>query len=275
MKATFGAVSMEGCFPLSQSLDHAGPMTTGVLDNAVALSYLLEPSSAQRMRCTPGSETPFDDLHCGLKNLRIGVIDSFQNDPGIDADILTATEAALDVLRGQGAQLSPMTLSPLATYTDCGKTILRSEAFAIHSNWLRERLGEYGARSQRRLLAGASISAGQYAEAQRMRAHLLHEFEEAMTNVDVAVCVSSLNLPCAIDDEKAIERTYDRQARTPFNLIGVPAISVPIGLSATGLPIGLQIVGKRHDEGAVYRAALGLEEALALRLRPPLESLLG
>ena len=56
----------------------------------------------------------------------------------------------------------------------------------------------------------------------------------------------------------------------PFNVTGTPAISIPAGLSASGLPIGLQIAGKPHDEGTVYRAAFGLEQALSLPMRPPM-----
>jgi len=76
-------------------------------------------------------------------------------------------------------------------------------------------------------------------------------------------------MPCVIDDEEAVERTYDRQARTPFNLTGSPAISVPMGFSQNGLPIGLQVVGRAFGEAMVYRVAQSFESATQWHLRRP------
>jgi aspartyl-tRNA(Asn)/glutamyl-tRNA(Gln) amidotransferase subunit A len=271
MKPTFGAVRLDGCFPLSFSLDHFGTMTRKVHENAVALSYFLEPSAARRMGCEPRSALPFPDLHRGLRGLRVGVIDSFHRGAGVNPEIAATTDAALETLKAEGAQMRTLELSALSVFTECGKTILQSEAFTIHADWLRTRQAEYGTRGRRRLLVGALIPAERYVKAQQIRAALTEQFVHAMRGLDVAVCASSLELPCAIDDEALVDQTYDKQARTPFNVLGVPAISIPAGLSSKGLPIGFQIAGKPYGEGVVYRAALGLEAALALPMRPPLE----
>ena len=273
MKPTFAAISMAGCFPLSFSLDHLGPMTRGVHDNAIVLSCLVEERAAQRMQCSRASMEPFAQLHQGLENMRIGVIESFYRGVGADPQIEAATDAAVDALQAQGASVRPMRLSPLSMYTECGRTILQSEAFAVHADWLRSRPADYGTRGRRRLLAGSLISAERYVKAQQLRTHLAREFLVAMADIDVAVCASSLDFACEIDDPDKVDRTYDRQARTPFNLTGTPAISIPIGLSASGLPLGIQIVGKPYGEGAVYRAALALESALALPMHPSLDAL--
>src|SRR5690606_13460817 len=87
--------------------------------------------------------------------------------------------------------------------------------------------------------------------------------------VDAAICVSSHELPCAIDDEREVDRTYDRQARTPFNLTGTPAISVPMGFSGSGLPIGLQVLGSSFAEAMVYRVAQAYEAAAGWHLHRP------
>ena len=94
-----------------------------------------------------------------------------------------------------------------------------------------------------------------------------------MEGVDAAICLSSLELPCVIDDEGLVDRTYDRQARTPFNLTGNPAISMPMGFS-DGLPMGFQIVAKHFDEATMYRVAQAFESATDWHThRPPLEAL--
>jgi aspartyl-tRNA(Asn)/glutamyl-tRNA(Gln) amidotransferase subunit A len=274
MKPTVGAVSLEGCFPLSFSLDHVGPLTFDVHDNAVALSFLLECDAARRMQCRPRSLEPFVDLHRGLEGMRIGVIESFHDGAGIDAEIAEATQAAIAVLKSQGASIRRLELPPLAVFTECGRTILQAESFAIHAEWLRTRHQDYGTRGRRRLLVGALVSAERYVNAKQIGLELTRRFLDQITDLDLAVCVSSLELPCAIDDEAAIDRTYDRQARTPFNVMGVPAVSVPIALSKSGLPIGLQLAGRPYTEGILYRAALGLEAALAMDMRPPMDALL-
>jgi aspartyl-tRNA(Asn)/glutamyl-tRNA(Gln) amidotransferase subunit A len=174
-----------------------------------------------------------------------------------------------------GARLVPLRLSPLDTYVGCGRLILQAEGYAVHEQWLRSRGADYGMRGRTRLLPGAFLSASDYIRAQQMRTLLVREFAAAMDGVDAALCISSLELPCAIDDEAAIDRTYDRQARTPFNLTGTPALSMPMGFSRSGLPIGLQVLGKPFDEAMVYRVAQAYEGATGWHLhRPDLDAAL-
>jgi aspartyl-tRNA(Asn)/glutamyl-tRNA(Gln) amidotransferase subunit A len=267
MKPTYGAVSRAGVFPLSFSLDHVGTLTRNVHDNAVVLEALLgrdagDPSSVDHPAARFG-----DSLDGGVKGLRIGVIEEFgaQADP----EVRSAFAQACRVMEELGAVLVPMSLSPLEAYAGWGRLILQAEGFAIHEAWLRTRIADYGMRGRTRLLPGAFLGAGDYLHAQQMRTVLAQEFAAAMTKVDAALCVSSLELPCAIDDEAEVDRTYDRQARTPFNLTGTPAISVPMGFSRSGLPIGLQVLGKAFDEAMVYRVAQSWEAATAWHLRRP------
>ncbi len=267
MKPTYGAISRAGAFPLAFSLDHVGVLSRNVQDNALVLEALLgrdpaDPSSVDH----PGQELRAS-LEEGVKGLRIGVIDEFCTQA--NGEILAAFRQACRVLEQLGAELVPLRLSPLDDYVDCGRLILQAEAFAIHEAWLRTRIGDYSQRGRTRLLPGAFLSAGDYIHAQQLRTVLVREYTAAMANVDGAVCLSSLELPCAIDDEAEVDRTYDKQARTPFNLTGTPAISVPMGFSKNGLPMGLQVLGKRFDEAMVYRIAQAYEAATGWHLRRP------
>ena len=269
MKPTFGAIPMAGCFPLSFSLDHVGPLTRNARDNAIVLAPLLDADAARRMQCRPSSLEPFTDLERGLAGLRIGVIEEFHRGRDVDPEIASKTDAAVNALRMHGADIRALKLSPLHVFTECGRTILQSESFAVHAHWLRTRPADYGTRGRRRLLVGALISAERYVRAQQIRTHLVREFLDSMRDLDVAVCASSLELPCAIDDEALVDETYDKQARMPFNVLGVPAMSLPIALSSSGLPIGLQLAAKPYAEALVYRAAVGLERAIGQEFRPP------
>lgn len=267
MKPTYGAVSRTGVFPLAFSLDHVGVLSRNVRDNALVLEALLgrdpgDPSSVDHPAPKVGVS-----LDGGVKGLRIGVIDEFC--ANANKEILDAFAQACRALEQLGAELVPLRLSPLADYVDCGRLILQAEAFAVHEAWLRTRIGDYSQRGRTRLLPGAFLSAGDYIRAQQLRTVLVREYAAAMATVDAAVCVSSLELPCAIDDEAEVDRTYDRQARTPFNLTGTPAISVPMGFAQNGLPIGLQVLGKGFDEAMVYRVAQSYEAATDWHLRRP------
>jgi aspartyl-tRNA(Asn)/glutamyl-tRNA(Gln) amidotransferase subunit A len=199
--------------------------------------------------------------------LRIGVIEEFG--AAADAEVRSAFAQACRVVEQVGAELVPLRLSPLEAYVGCGRLILQAEAFAIHEAWLKTRISDYGMRGRTRLLPGAFLSASDYIHAQQMRTVLAREFAAAMATVDAALCVSSLELPCAIDDEAEVDRTYDRQARTPFNLTGTPAISIPMGFSRSGLPIGLQVLGGAFEEAMVYRVAQSYEAATDWQLRRP------
>jgi aspartyl-tRNA(Asn)/glutamyl-tRNA(Gln) amidotransferase subunit A len=152
------------------------------------------------------------------------------------------------VLRRLGADVQPVRLSPLSRWTDCGCTIQFAEAYAVHERDLQQRPEDYAEVTRRKLLPGAFIPASDYVRAQQLRTVLCREFAEAMKVFDVVITLSSLDLPCRIDDSETVARTYDRQCRMPFNVTGTPAISVPTGFTAAGLPLGMQIVGRVFAE---------------------------
>ena len=136
------------------------------------------------------------------------------------------------------------------------------EATAIHEPWLRERPGDYAHVTRRRLLPGLFISGTDYVQAQRRRRQLTEAVEAVFAEVDLLLCASSMDPACPIEDEPEVERTYPRQARTPFNVTGHPAVNVMCGISpAAGLPLGMQLVAPSFGEALIYRAAAAYERA--------------
>ena len=262
MKATYGAVSRAGVFPLCFSLDHVGPMTRTVEDNAILLQAIAgadaaDPTSARR----PLADC-VADLRRGVQGLTIGVIAHFfLEDSDADAEQVAALERALDVLRGLGATVRPVRLSPLQRWVECGRTIHQVEAYAVHERDLQERPQDYAEITRRKLLSGAFVAAVDYVKAQQERALLAREFADAMCGLDAVVTLSALELPCRLDDAATIARTYERHCRMPFNLTGTPALALPTGFSASGLPLGMQIAGRAFDEPMLYRVAFAYGEA--------------
>jgi aspartyl-tRNA(Asn)/glutamyl-tRNA(Gln) amidotransferase subunit A len=260
MKATYGRVSRRGVFPLAFSLDHVGPLTRDVRDNALLLNVMAghdaaDPGSAPR----PVADYTAD-LERGVTGLRIGVIRHFYTkDMAASASVIDGIEAALGVWRKLGAEVVDITVPPLQDYSTCNRTILLTEACSIHEAWFKERPGDYSKSTRERMLPGLFLSALDYVGATRWRGELTRAMEQAMAGVDVVVTASSMDPPYPIDDPAAVEKFYPRQARAPFNLTGQPALAIPIGFTADELPLGLQIVGRHWDEAMVYRVARAYE----------------
>ncbi|MSQ60236.1 MAG: hypothetical protein EXR36_11480 [Betaproteobacteria bacterium] len=169
--------------------------------------------------------------------------------------------------------LNVMAGAPWLGFAACNRVILLSEACAVHARWLRERPQDYSALTRSRLLPGLFLSATDYVQASRWRARLTARMEETLANVDVAITASSMDAPYPINDAAEMERCYPRQARTPFNLTGHPALALPVGFTAGGLPLGTQIIGKHWDEATVYRAARAYErETTWHTMHPALEN---
>jgi aspartyl-tRNA(Asn)/glutamyl-tRNA(Gln) amidotransferase subunit A len=273
MKPTYGLVSRRGVFPLSYTLDHVGPMTRDVASNALLLNAMAghdpeDPGSAARR-----AENYARHLRKGLKGLRIGFVRHFhEKDQPATAEVAAALEAAARLMAKEGAKVKTVRLPPLAEFAGVNRTILMSEAAAIHGRWLREAPERYAAITRKRLLPGLFIRAEDHVQAQRRRRELMAAVEAAFAEVDLLLTASSMDPACRIDDAEAVEATYSRQARTAFNVTGHPALTLMCGLSkAEGLPLALQLVGRHFEEATIYRAAAAYERAAPWQdLRPAL-----
>jgi aspartyl-tRNA(Asn)/glutamyl-tRNA(Gln) amidotransferase subunit A len=273
MKPTYGLVSRRGVVPLAFSLDHVGTMTRTVRDNALMLDLIAGYDAAD-----PGSANRATGGYCaglerGVRGLRVGVIRHFYaRDMEADPEMAAAIDAAASRLSELGASVGEIETARLDEYVACNRTILTSEAFATHEVWMRERPQDYGALARGRIMAGAFVRAADYINATRLRRKLTRDFHALFDRVDVMVTASSMDPACRIDDPQAVEYTYGRQARAPFNVTGSPALSVPVGFSSSGLPLAMQLVGKPFSEALLYRVAHAYEQACGWHeRRPPLD----
>lgn len=262
LKPTYGLVSREGVFPLAFSLDHVGPLTRTVEDSALMLNVM-----------SGGHEDYSRELGKGLKGLRIGFVRHFhEKDMPAEAEMAAALEAAAKLMKAEGATIRTITLPPLSEFAAVNRTILQSEAGAVHEEWLRTRPGLYAGVTRRRLLPGLFIPAVDLMHAARHRTKLVAAVEAAFAEVDLLLTASSMDPACRIDDTETVERTYPRQARTPFNVTGHPAVTVMAGLSSGGLPLSLQLASPSFTEALLLRAAQGYERAAPWKDRaPPLD----
>jgi aspartyl-tRNA(Asn)/glutamyl-tRNA(Gln) amidotransferase subunit A len=270
LKPTYGLVSRRGVFPLSFTLDHIGPMTRTVADNALMLEVIAghdakDPGSAASV---PGHYAAALDR--GIRGLRVGFVRHFHEvDTPADPEVTAALEHVARTLQMEGAEVRDVTLPTLTEFGAVNRVILQSEAFAIHGKWLGERPGDYGQLARRRLMAGAFFAAGDYVQAQRRRLEMIAEVEAALRDVDVLLCASSMDPACRIDRPVDLERTYPRQARTPFNVTGHPAIAMMSGLSVDDMPLSVQFVGRYFDEATLFQVARAWELAAGTDKKHP------
>ena len=270
LKPTYGLVSRRGVFPLSFTLDHVGPMTRTVADNALMLDVLAgydpaDPGSAATRRGHYG-----EGLERDMRGLRVGFVRHFHEiDQPADPEVTAALEHVARTLQLEGAEIRDIHLPTLGEFAAVNRVILQSEAWAIHGPWLRERPGDYGQLARRRLMAGAFFAAGDYVQAQRRRLEMIAAVEEALRDVDVLLCASSMDPACRIDSPADIDRTYPRQARTPFNVTGHPALAMMAGVSVSGLPLSVQFVGRNFAEETLFQVARGWERAAGTDRKHP------
>lgn len=256
LKPTFGRTSLAGATPLAWSLDHLGPMTRSVPDAALLLAALAGPDPRDP-RTRPGSEFAVPaDLDAGVRGLRIGVV----RDDGSGAPLgtpaaLAAWQIGLEALESAGAKLVPIDLPELEALRIVNGALLAVEAATYHEPALRDRLGEYGDFMRQRILAALGYGPRALVRAQQARALLRRRCAAAFEQVDV---ISTLTQP---DVAPPLNGLGWLGPTGPFNALGWPAISVPIGQSA-GLPLGMQLVGQPWHDATVLRAARALELAL-------------
>ena len=272
LKPTYGLVSRRGVFPLSFTLDHVGPMTRDVADSALMLGVI-----AGHDPFDPGSAAAraghyAESLDRGVRGLRLGFVRHFHEiDMPASPEVTAALEHVVRTLRVEGAEVRTITLPPLDEFAAVNRVILQSEAWGIHGKWLRERPGDYGQLGRRRLMPGAFLTAGDLLLAQRRRLEMIAAVEAALREVDVLLCASSMDPACRIDRPAEVERTYPRQARTPFNVTGHPALAMMAGLSAGGLPLSVQFIGRYFGEATLLQVARAWERAAGMdRKHPPI-----
>jgi aspartyl-tRNA(Asn)/glutamyl-tRNA(Gln) amidotransferase subunit A len=259
LKPTYGRVSRAGVLPLAWSMDHVGPMTRTARDCALMLNAIAGYDPADPTT----SVLPVPDYTAALtgdvKGLRVGLLGAHFTDVAT-AEVRAAVEAAAEQLERAGAILDEVNLAGVLHVAAASSAIVASEALAYHAGWMRARPQDYQPDVRERLRMGAFVSGAHYLRAQRLRALVRSEIDDALAKRDVLLAPAT-PIPAPVLGERETtlgDGTSDVRAALirltrPFNFSGHPAGAAPCGFTVGGLPIGLQIVGRPFDEATVLR----------------------
>ena len=281
---SFGRVSRRGVIVNSWSLDHVGPLARSVEDAALVLEAISgadpgdpfssgEPLRGMGAACARGAE--------GLRGLRVGV--SWRHAEGtVDDSVLARVRSAVSAMEDAGATVVELTLARTEYAAACSTAIMRSEVASAHAATL-DRGAPYSRQLAARLAADRAIPAEDYLLALRARRAIGEEIDEAFSAVDVIASPSTATAATRLDGGFGAMRDRPLEVGPQWHnlhrvssLLGLPAVTLPWGRipapgAPSGLPVGLQLVGRRHEEATLLRAAAGAEALAPPWEAPPLD----
>ena len=267
MKPTFGRVGKSGVFPLARTLDHVGPLTRTVEDNAPFLSVLAghDPQDLHSVDRPP--EDFARGLDLGVRGAIVGVPTGFFFEH-VEREVEARVREAVGVFRELGAEVREVEVPNVWETLHAQRLTLAAEAYAVHEERLKAEPERFDDQGLERLLAGEDLRAYRYANAQWRKLLSCREFGEVLGTVDV-ILAPSVPVPATEIGQRALsiggheEAVYSALTRLtgPTNLNGLPSLSVPCGTTSSGLPVGLQLMGRPFDEATLYRFGHAFEES--------------
>lgn len=285
MKPTYGRVSRYGLIAFASSLDQIGPITKDVTDCAILLGVISghDPLDSTSVDTIVPDYTK--SLNRDIKGLKIGVPKEYFVE-GMDIEVKNAIEKSIKILEGLGAYpieiRLPHTDYAIATYyivatAEASSNLARFDGVqyghrakteSLYEMYTKTRMEGFGPEVKRRIILGTYVlSAGYhdayYLKAQKVRTLILKDYEEAFKKVDVILTPTSPTPAFKIGEkmDDPLQMYLSDIYTISVNLAGLPAISVPCGLSKNNLPVGLQLIGKPFDEETILRTAYNYEQA--------------
>jgi aspartyl-tRNA(Asn)/glutamyl-tRNA(Gln) amidotransferase subunit A len=264
LKPTYGRVSIRGIIPLSWSLDHCGPISKTVEDAALMLQVIAgydEPDPTTVNAPVPNYSAA---MRMPVAKLRLGLPRAMFYE-GLNPEVARAVETAIGVLRKMTQNVTETNLPPLPSRLP----IIGAEAYAYHTKWIAESPGLYQPFTRDRIIANAAgVKAPEYADALHETQVLRREITKSFASVDLLITPTMVGPAESLADTRNFDAKGIRNT-LPFDILGLPTISVPCGFTNSGLPIGLQISGAPWAEGTVLALAQAYERETEWHKRRP------
>ena len=269
MKPTFGRVSKRGVFPLSWTLDHVGPLTRTVEDNALLLNALAGYDPRDPYSANSEQEDFARDLRRGVRGGAIGVPEDFYFEH-VEDEVGERVREVIEVFRALGAEVREVEVPRLPETLKAQRITLAADAYAVHEERLRDESERFGAEVRERLMDAERLRAYRYSNALQRKLRAKDEFERALEGLDLLLTPTAPIAATPIDERKVDVGGYEESVRSavtrltgPTNLTGFPSLSVPCGSTASGLPVGAQLIGRPFDDATLYRFGHAYQTATA------------
>lgn len=269
IKPSYGRVSARGVIPLSVSLDHVGPICVTVADAAIMLQVIAGYDGRDPASIEVAVDDYFGALASTNAQLRVGIPRQFFYDD-LDPEVAKAIEEALQVLTGMVAETREV-FPKIPT----DRSLQAAESYAYHAEMIGKYADVYQPETLRRIRSGEKVSAEQYGELKQQLEQARRDARDLFRGIDVLVTpttpIPAPGIAELTENRENLRPTELRLLRNtrPFNVWGLPAISVPCGFTDAGLPIGLQIAGPHWGEGVILSLAYAYEQATQWHRRTP------
>ena len=277
IRPTWGRVSRHGMLGSTWSMDAAGPISRTVADCAATLGAIAGHDPKDPYTWDVPVPDYLEGLDQGIQGLRVGVVAERVNSAVVDPEVREAVNRAVAQLGELGAVMEEVDIPLMAQSAAISTAVIYSDAASVHRQGIEDHLEQYDHNIRVRLLAGSLLPAQVHQKAVRLRHLLRQHILQALEKVDVLVMPTS-SAPAPLIPESAgisgkaefMEMLGGRRSFTaPFNLAGVPALSINCGFTSGSLPVGLQIAGRPFDEATLFRAAHAYEQATDWHTRRP------
>jgi len=276
LKGTYGRVSRYGLAPLSWSLDHCGPMARVVED----LAHMLNAIAGYDPKDPTSSSMPVADytgaLREDIKGMVIGVPRDYIDEcaPRTDPVVLKLVAESVEGLRSLGARIENVKVPTLHLATIANAVIYYNEFWAAHKSDAAGVLKTGAPQRRARIYLGLLTGSADYIQAQRIRGRCRAELAEIFERVDCLALPNQAGPAPRVEDVGPIDTLFKHvvpEYHGPFNLTGLPTLSVPCGFSQNDLPIALQLVAKPFDEVTVLRVGFTYQQHMKwYERRPPI-----
>lgn len=291
MKPTYGRVSRNGLIAFASSLDQIGPITRNVEDNALLLE-LISGYDENDMTSSTKDIDVTSLLNAELKKYRIAIPTFYMNDQ-ISDEIKNKVNNIIDLLKKSGCEVDFVEIPYLEYSVPLYQVIALGEAssnlarfdgikYGLHidgdttkESVIKTRTEGFGEEVKRRIMIGTYVLSGKnadkyYLKALKLREALTDEFKRVFEKYDLIIGPTNTGVAYDLGTKQndALKSFTDDILTNPINMTGLPALSMPIGLTENNLPIGLHVIGNYYDEKNIYALASFIEKELNLNLKP-------
>ena len=269
LKPTYGRVSLRGIFPLSWNLDHAGPLTKCVRDAALLLQVMAGYDDDDPASVNIAVDDYLTRIDEGIKDWKIALaVGDFIDEA--DAEVLSAVNTAVEAFTSLGARVEKVEVQWLREAALANSLMTQADGAAVHRERLNEQPEMFGADVRQRLKTGAGFTSSEYILARRTQVEARRRGKRLLNQYDVLLLPSTPIPAPPIEGNDAVEQARRLTRFTaPFNLSGLPALSMPCGFTKNNLPIGLQLVSAHWAEAKLLRAAQAYEGVTEWHLKKP------